>query len=233
MKVGIMQPYFLPYIGYWQLINAVDLFVVCDNIQYIRDSWIRRNRILLDDTDRLFSLPLKKGSNYAEIIDRYLHDSFSEDRDKILNQIKQAYFKAPQYPAVFPLIKECFFYNEKNLFWFVYHSLNEVAHHLGINTKVIISSGIPMDHSLKGKDRVIEMCKVLGASTYINPIGGVGLYDKQEFLENGIELQFLERNPIEYRQYKDFFIPDLSIIDVMMFNSKQEIGDMLLNYSLL
>ena len=220
MTLGIMQPYFFPYIGYWQLMGAVDLYVLCDNFQYTRKGWIRRNRILLDGTDRLISLPLRKGSYYVDISDKYLSEDSAQDMETLLNQIQAAYAKAPQFDAVFPFLRECLCCEEDNLFRFLLHTIRKVEEYLGIDTEIIPSSGIQMDHSLKKQDRVIEMCRVMGASTYINSIGGAELYDKQEFQRNGVELKFLKRDDdIEYRQFGDHFLPDLSIIDVMMFNT--------------
>ena len=234
MTAGIMQPYFFPYIGYWQLIRAVDLFVVCDNFQYTKKGWIRRNRILLDGTDRLISLPLRKGSDYADINERYLSDNFPQERETLLNQIHAAYAKAPQFDAVFPFLRECFCCEDDNLFQFLLHTIRKVEEYLGIDTEIIPTSEIDMDHSLKKQDRVIEMCRAIGVSTYINSIGGGELYDKQEFQRNGVELKFLKRDDdIEYRQFGDHFLPDLSIIDVMMFNTKADISRMLQRYSLL
>lgn len=233
MKLGIMQPYFFPYIGYWQLINAVDKFVVYDNIQFTKSSWIRRNRILLNGKDKLFTLPIKKDSDYLDVRDRYLSDKYENDRQKLINQIKVAYDKAPQFDASFPIIEECINYDNDNLFEYIYHSIIKMVEYLGINTEIIISSNINMDHSLHNKYRVMEICKVLEADIYINPIGGVGLYDKDDFLINGIDLKFVHTNNFKYKQYENEFVPNLSIIDVMMFNSVDEIQKMLEQYELI
>lgn len=227
MKIGIMQPYFFPYIGYWQLINAVNKFVIYDNIQFTKNSWIRRNRILVDGKDKLFTLPIKNDSDYLDVRDRYLSEKYEDVRKKLLNQIKMAYKRAPQFEDVFPIIEECINFNNDNLFEYIYHSIIKVKKYLNINTEIIISSTINMNHSLKNKYRVIETCKVLKGDTYINPIGGVELYDREEFLQNGIELKFLQTNKFEYNQYKNIFVPNLSIIDVMMFNSLERIHEIL------
>lgn len=116
MKLGIMQPYFLPYIGYWQLLNAVDKYIIYDNIEFTKSSWIRRNRILLNGKDKMFSIPIKKDSDFLNIDKRELTEDSIKERVKILNQIKVAYKKAPEFEKVFPLLQKIFLCEEKNLF---------------------------------------------------------------------------------------------------------------------
>jgi len=227
VKVGIMQPYFFPYIGYWQLINTVDKFVIYDNIQFTKKSWIRRNRILLNGKEKLFTLPIKKDSDYLDIKDRYLSEECVDTKRRLLNQIKMAYKKAPQFEFVFPIIKECINFSNDNLFEYIYHSIIKVVEYLNINTDIVIASNVNMDHSLHNKCKVMEICKNLGGDIYINPIGGVELYNKEEFFDNGIELKFLKTDKFEYNQYENYFTSNLSIIDVMMFNSKEEIKELL------
>jgi len=234
MKLAIMQPYFFPYIGYWQLMNAVDKFVVYDNIQYTKGGWIRRNRILLNNSDKLISLPIKNDSDFLDIRDRFISENFyTKEKNKIKNLIKESYRKAPYYEVVKPLIGKILDQNENNLFRFLYNSIIFLKEYLNINTEIIISSSIDMDHSLKNKDRVIEICKKLNADHYINPIGGTKLYNKEEFARHNIKLNFLKTGDIKYQQFGDEFIPNLSIIDVMMFNSREKIQEMLEQYNLI
>ncbi|MDD2476907.1 MAG: WbqC family protein [Dysgonamonadaceae bacterium] len=233
MKLGIMQPYFFPYIGYWQLINSVDVFVVYDNIEFTKNSWIRRNRILLEGRDKLFTLPLKKDSDYLDVRERYLAENFPEKREKIISQINNAYSKAPQFYNVFSLIKECVELNQNNLFEYIYYSIIRVMKYLNIETEIIISSNININHSLQGKHKVMEICKFLGSDVYINPIGGVNLYDKSEFASKEIQLKFLQTEEFEYEQFGNPFVPNLSIIDVMMFNNKIAVKDLLDKYRMI
>ncbi|KEZ88805.1 hypothetical protein IO99_01180 [Clostridium sulfidigenes] len=233
MKIGIMQPYFFPYIGYWQLINTVDKFIIYDNIEFTKKSWIRRNRILLGNTDRMITLPIKKDSDYLNINERMISQNFKMERIKLLNQIKVAYKKSPQFDIIFPLVEDCIMKENRNLFDFIYYSVKKIIDFLNIDTELIISSKINMDHSLKGKERVIEICHQLGAKEYVNPIGGIEIYDKKEFEENGIELFFLKTNAIEYHQFNNNFVPNLSIIDMLMFNDKNRVKDMLLEFKLI
>ena len=228
-----MQPYFFPYIGYFQLINSVDEFVIYDNIQYTKKGWINRNRILLNGKDTLFTVPLKKDSDFLDVVHREISKDWIKDRVKVLNQIKSSYKKAPFFNDVFPLVEKCIINEESNLFKFIYDSLSYINDFLGIKTKIIISSSIDMNHELKSKDKVIEICKKLNSDNYINSIGGMELDDKEEFKKSGIELKFIKSNQIVYEQFSDNFIPWLSIIDVMMFNSKDKLNEYLKNYTLI
>lgn len=216
MKIAVMQPYFMPYIGYFQLIAAVDTFVVYDNIKYTKKGWINRNRLLLNGADTIFSLPLKKDSDYLDVKQRELAADF--DRKKLLNQFKGAYNRAPYFATTFPLLERIINIQESNLFSYLHHSLLEVCSYLDIDTEIRISSSIDIDHNLKGKDKVLAICKATDADTYINAPGGLELYSKDEFQANGIDLKFIQPNLFEYKQFEAPFIPWLSIVDVLMFN---------------
>ena len=220
MKIGIMQPYFFPYIGYFQLIQAVDQFIVYDNIKYTKKGWINRNRILHNGKDMMFSLPLKSDSDYLNVDERELASDFN--RNKLLNQIKSAYRRAPYFPHTFPLCERVVHFEDENLFRFLHHSIVKTCEHLGITTEIKISSDIAIDHNLKNQEKVIALCSAIGASTYVNAIGGMELYSKETFREKDIELKFIKSKPFEYVQFGDEFVPWLSIIDVMMFNSREE-----------
>ena len=229
MKVAIMQPYFFPYIGYFQLINAVDIFVVYDSIEFSKKGWINRNRILVNGKDYIFTLPLKKDSDFLNVNQRFLSDSWNSDKIKLLNKVKEAYRKAPFYNNVIAIFEDVLNYENKNLFSFIKNALIKVLDYLEIKTKIIQSSEIDFDNTLKSQDKVISICKALKAESYINPIGGLELYDKEVFKSKGIELQFLKANPIIHQQYGDQFIMFLSIIDVMMFNSIEDIKKFITN----
>jgi len=228
-----MQPYFMPYIGYFQLMQAVDEFVVYDNIQFTKRGWIQRNRILMNGTDYMFSLPVKKNSDYLDICERQLADSFAVERKKILRRIESAYRKAPIFTSVISVIEQCFNYEDRNLFKFIYNSLLLVCEYLGIASKIVISSELARNNELKNQDKVIDICELMKAKSYINTIGGQALYSKEKFLEKGIELKFIKSKPITYKQFDNEFIPWLSIIDVMMFNSKEQIKEMLKEYEII
>ncbi|MFV0539045.1 MAG: WbqC family protein [Dysgonomonas sp.] len=230
MKLGIMQPYFLPYIGYFQLLNAVDKYVIYDNLQFTKRGWINRNHILQNGKDTLMTIPVEKDSDYLNICERSVSSGF--DKKKLLNQIKESYRKAPYCKEVIPLIEEIVNYNDDNLFNYIYHSIVKICDYLKINTEFIISSTIDIEHSLKGQEKVIAICKALGATEYYNAIGGQELYSIIDFEKENIKLNFVSSNLIEYKQFANEFVPWLSILDVMMFNSTEEIGSMLNEYKL-
>jgi len=230
VRVGIMQPYFFPYIGYFQLIAAVDLFIVYDNIKYTKKGWINRNRMLQNGRDVMFSLPLKNASDYLEVRERELASDFN--RDKLLNQFKEAYRRAPYFKDIFPLVEQIVLYKDANLFRFLYHSIIRICQHLEITTEIRISSDIDIDHDLKNQDKVLALCSAVGATTYVNAIGGIELYSKETFRKSGIELNFIKSKPFEYPQLIESFIPWLSIIDVMMFNSLNVIKSRLAEFNL-
>ncbi|WP_426076591.1 WbqC family protein [Janthinobacterium sp. PSPC3-1] len=217
MKLAIMQPYFFPYIGYFQLLAAVDVFVLYDNIQYTKKGWINRNRVLLNGHDSVFSLPLKKDRDGLDVRERELAADFKPQ--KLLAQLRGAYQKAPHFEQTMLLVETILLRDRKNLFSFLHHSLACIAAHLGIATQIRISSEIAIDHALTSQDKVLALCKELGASTYVNAAGGQALYSKTAFQEQGIVLRFLQARPFEYQQFGQPCVPWLSIIDVLMFNA--------------
>jgi hypothetical protein len=232
MKVAIMQPYFFPYIGYFQLMNAVDEFIVYDNIQFTKKGWINRNRILFNEKDIYITLPIKKDSDYLNISDRFLADSWLMDKKKMVSRIVEAYKNAPLFEAAFPVIEKAILFEESNLFTFIFNSLKLIRDYLNIGTTLIVSSFLPVDHALRAGDKVLEICKARKATAYVNPIGGLELYNKVDFKEKDIDLYFLKTGDIKYPQFKNEFIPFLSIIDIMMFNSKEEIKRQLEIYTI-
>ena len=230
VRLGIMQPYFLPYIGYWQLLSAVDSFVLYDNIQYTKKGWINRNRFLLNGQDALFTIPLKRDSDYLDVVHRWVADDF--DGTKLLRQLESSYRKAPFFNEAFPVFAEIINNPERNLFEYIRDSIERVAAYLAIGTPIIVSSSVDIDHSLRGEEKVIATCRSLGAKIYINTIGGKQLYSVSTFKENGIDLQFIETNPLSYQQFGGEFVSNLSIVDVMMFNSRKSIVAMLAEFTL-
>ena len=232
MKIAIMQPYFFPYIGYFQLINAVDEFVIYDNIEFTKKGWINRNRILVNDTDGVISIPLKKDSDYLHVCDRFLADTWEIDRKKMLNRITESYRKAPYFKDTYEVVEKCVLYKDRNLFKFILNSVQTVMQYLKIDTKLVVSSSVPIDHQLKSDEKVMAICKARGADIYINPIGGLELYDKESFKKNNLELRFQKTNSINYAQFNNEFIPWLSIIDVMMFNNREDIHSKLESFTL-
>ena len=216
-----MQPYFFPYIGYFQLISTADHFVVYDNIQHTKKGWINRNRFLRNGEDIVFSLPLANAAEGLDVRDREISPEFRSD--KLLNALRESYRKAPHYREVMELVARVVQQEERNLFHFLHFSILATCAYLGLKREIIISSEIDVDHTLRADDRIKAICHKLGAKTYINPIGGKELYSKEDFACHSIDLRFLKALDFQYPQFGLPFIPWLSIIDVMMFNSPADI----------
>jgi hypothetical protein len=232
MKSAIMQPYFFPYIGYFQLMNAVDEFIVYDNIEFTKKGWINRNRILVNGQDAYITLPLKKDSDFLDVVDRYLPEIWPDERRKLLNRLTESYRKAPYFKTVFPIIEDSTKIQETNLFRFLLSTLTVVRDYLGITTPFVVSSSVEIDHTLRAEEKVIALCKARGADVYINPIGGLELYSKERFRQNNIDLLFLKADNVRYPQLSNEFVPFLSIIDVMMFNPRERIREFLNQYTI-
>lgn len=232
MKLAIMQPYFLPYIGYFQLMDAVDTFVVYDNIEFTKKGWINRNRILVNGKDEYITLPLKKDSDYLHVCQRFLADSWESDKKKMINKLREAYRKAPRFDHIMPLMEACINYPGSNLFDLIYNSILLVRQALGIETNIIKSSELQIDHQLKSAAKVLAICKELNATEYINSIGGYDLYSGEIFESHHIRLQFLKTDPISYTQFSHPHVPYLSIADVLMFNDRQQVSELLSAYTL-
>jgi hypothetical protein len=232
MKIAVMQPYLFPYIGYFQLINQVDKFILYDDVNYINRGWINRNRILLNGEDKMVTLPLRGASQNKLINEISIHND-KKEKKKLLKTIRHAYIDSPYYDNVFPLIEEIMLNDEVNLAKFIEFSLKKIANYLDLDTKFLVSSEIEKNNELKGQDKILNICKLLDANIYINPIGGYELYSKEKFIEEGIELYFIKTNDIKYNQKSDEFIPNLSIIDILMFNSKYNVKLLLEEYKLI
>ena len=222
-KIAIMQPYFLPYIGYWQLINQVDEFVIYDTIQYTKKGWINRNRFLQNESDATFTLPLKKDSDFLNVCDRELSDNF--DREKLIRQLGGAYKKAPFFNENFPIIESIIMFENNNLFEYINNSVYEICSFLNITTPIVKSSDIHLEfENEKGQDKVINIARARGGTDYINPIGGLDLYDKSTFENHGLNLHFMKADILDYTTFNGAnALPHMSIVDVMMFNPKEDI----------
>ncbi len=228
MIVAIMQPYFFPYIGYWQLLCAADTFVVYDDVNYIKQGYINRNSILVGNEAQKITLEVI-GASSNKLINEV---QVGGNAKKLLKGIEQAYKKAPQYEKVFPLIQNILENPEKNLAKFLGNSIQKISTYLNIDVKILYSSEIEKNCSLKAQDKILDICQQLGVTHYVNAIGGQELYSKEAFKSKNLELNFIQTELIEYKQFKNEFVPYLSIIDIMMFNSKKDIQNMLNNYKL-
>jgi len=229
MKLGIMQPYFLPYIGYFQLINAVDKYVIYDDVQYIKGGWINRNFILLNSERFLINLLLLGASSNKTINEIEVQSN----QVKLKKTIESAYKKAPMFDKVFPVLTNIMEYEKKELGQFLGNSIKELCNYMSINTELIYSSKIEKDNTLKAQDKVMQICNILKADKYLNAIGGQALYNKDDFKKQNIELHFLNSSSKPYTQFNNEFVPYLSIVDVLMFNSVEKVKDILNDYNIL
>ena len=224
-----MQPYLFPYIGYWQLIQAVDTFVIYDDVNYIMRGWINRNYILENGVKKMFTLETRDASQ-NRLINQV---SVGENGGKLIKTITQNYRKAPNFQSVMGILSELLISNEKNLARFITSTIRSVCSYLMIDTKLIVSSEDFDNSNLRGANRIIDICQQLNADVYVNPIGGISLYNESNFANHGLQLYFIESNLIAYPQFSEgLFVPNLSIIDVMMFNSPEIIEGFLNNYNL-
>lgn len=236
MKIGIMQPYFLPYVGYYQLINHVDLFVLFDDVQFIRKGWINRNRIVnADGGSSYINVPIQKCSLSTKIRDVRVKPGESW-KTKILSQCETSYRKkAPHYWKVSKLLSDGLNNDDFiNIVELNKRLLEISCKYIGIDTKIIISSEQGFDYSsiVNSGDWALEISNQLGAKEYINPISGREIFDKSKFQNANIDLRFIRSKPYNYEQH-DTFVPDLSILDLMMFNGEEELVRLVENYEVL
>ncbi|MEJ7912097.1 MAG: WbqC family protein [Chitinophagaceae bacterium] len=228
MKAGIMQPYFFPYIGYFQLINAVDKFIILDEVNYIKKGWINRNYIEIAGASFLFTLPISKASQNTLISDCTI-DSSSSWKHRFLKTLSLGYAKAPYFKPVFPIIEAILLHQEVNLVRFLEHSLKQLCDFLQIRTVIIPGTACYNNLHLRGQDRIVDICQQEGAEVYINPAGGVDLYNKNLFKLKHIELQFLRTHPVPADGVAK---PPFSIIHLMMHHSREKITLMLGQFDL-
>jgi hypothetical protein len=224
--IAIMQPYFLPYIGYFQLMATVDKFVIFDDVNFIPRGWINRNRLLLNGTAHTFTVPLRGASPNKLIYEIELDDEQGW-RKKLLRTIQQAYGRAPYYPQVSALLENLINYPSIRLDDFLLNSLHEIVRYLSLEVEIVSTSRSYKNAHLKGQDRILDICRQERANKYINPIGGISLYDHASFSKRELSLYFLRSRPISYPQGKKEHVAWLSIMDVLMFNEPADIQKLL------
>jgi len=234
MKVAIMQPYFLPYIGYFQLINSVDVFVFYDDVNFIKGGWINRNNLLVNKGKYLYTIPLTDASANNLISETKINSNkFKRSIVKFLKTIEQSYKNAPYYNETMTLLNTIFDKEALTISELAIKSVKQVSYYLGINTNFETSSmKYPETKGMEKSKRLIAICTKLGAESYVNLKGGIELYDKSYFNSKGVDIAFLEANISPYKQFSNEFVPALSIIDILMFNNKVEVREMLDKYNL-
>lgn len=228
MKLAVMQPYLFPYVGYFQLISSVDAFVVYDDVNFVKGGWINRNYILFKDDKQLITLPLQGASQ-----NKLINQIEVGGQHKILKSLLHNYGKAPYFDTVYPIIEDIFVQKEKNLVCFLDYQLRRICDYLGLHPQWHLSSGLDKDNELCGQDKILAICKELGARHYINAPGGKAMYDQQLFSAHGLRLSFIHPRAVAYPQFGKEFVPNLSIIDVMMFNSQEECMALIEEYDFL
>ncbi len=231
MTLAIMQPYFLPYIGYFQLLNAVDKFVLYDDVNFINRGWVNRNQMLVNGKAHLFTIPLENASQ-NKLIHEIPISPQQAWRNKFLKTVAQSYQKAPYFTAVYPMLEEILFSESADISELCFVSLTKLATYLGITTEIEKTSRVYQNSHLKGPERILSICHAERADQYINPIGGMELYNRERFRQEGLDLHFLKSNLHSYPQYKNAFVPWLSILDVLMFTSIEQTHTLLLDFEL-
>lgn len=233
MTLAIMQPYFLPYIGYMQLLNAVDTFVFYDDVAFINRGWVNRNRLLANGRELLFTIPLKDASQNRLINEIALSDE-PKWRDKLLRTVEQSYRKAPQFAEVMPMTERIIRFQAPTIAEYCFHSFSELTAYLGITTRLVSSSSIYENSHLKAQERILDICRQEGAERYINPIGGTELYKPEPFAQLGCELRFIQPKSVPYPQLGTAdFVPWLSILDILMNNAPAATLELLLDFDLI
>ncbi len=226
ITLAIMQPYFLPYLGYFQLMAAVDTLVLYDDVNFINRGWINRNRFNLNGTAHMQTIPLQHASQNKRICDIHISDA-ENWRDKTLKTIRQAYAGASQYARVYPLVEAIIKHPADNLADYLHHSLIMLLEHLGMPTRLVGSSRAYGNQALKAQARIIDICQREHAERYINAIGGVELYDRAAFEAHGLQLAFLRPALPAYDTGAVPFVPGLSIVDVLMHNPPDAMQELL------
>lgn len=227
MKLGIMQPYFMPYIGYFQLMKAVDKYVVYDDVNYIKGGWANRNHILINGEKEMFTVTLQKASPNKLFNEIVIGDDFK----KLMKTLQMNYSRAINFDQTMVLMERIISFPNKQLAVFIANSFREILSYLSVETEILMSSEIPKDNSLRGKDKIIQICEILDADTYYNAVGGKNLYDQEEFREHGITLNFVDSLPQVYSQlHTREFVSGLSMIDVLMNNTKDKVNSLLESY---
>lgn len=233
MKLAIMQPYFFPYLGYWQLMSTVDKFVIYNDVNYIKGGWINRNRILINQKPSYITIPLIKASQNKKILEISIQNN-NQWKVKMLKSISNAYRQSTFFDSVYPLIEDIINYDTDSLSGYLSNQLRSIAYFMGIDTEISYSYNNYDNTNLKGQERIVDICQQVDASHYYNLAGGVSLYDKNIFKNKEIDLLFIEMHDgARYKQHSDNFIPYLSIIDLLMEVEQTKLSKYLNNYNLI
>ena len=229
-KIAVMQPYLFPYLGYFQLMQAVDKFIFYDDVHFINRGWINRNRILVNREPMRFTVPLQSASQNKLIREVQLANP-EQWKKKFLKTLEHAYKHAPYYSRTVQIVHCVLDSTAESILQWILSSIELLCREFSITCERSLSSSYK-NQELSGAARLIDLVKLESGDHYINASGGAALYSKEEFRLAGIELSFLEPELNEYDQQIGSFIPGLSILDVLMFNSTTEIKSELKKYRL-
>lgn len=223
-----MQPYIFPYVGYVQLVNYVDSFVLYDDANYINRGYINRNNILYNENSKRFTLPVISASQNKKISEL----RFSSNLQKPLEFIRHAYSRAPYFPNIFKLVEDVLTAPDKSITSICENGLKSIFKYLDLEVTILRSSNLNYDRTLSPADKLIAISNILGASNYVNSAGGMALYDREYFSDNCCELSFLEMKDFRYQQGRSEFVANLSIIDILMWCEKRDVVKALTNYKI-
>jgi WbqC-like protein len=233
MRLGVIQPYLFPYLGYFQLLHAVDRFAVYDDVAFIKRGWIHRNRLLINGESSLFTIPVRSGTASGLICEVLIDDRGKDQWSaKLLRTIDKAYRRAPEFGAVFPLVERVLDPGVSKIGELALRSIKAVAEFLDLSTTFVDSTTVYDNAELRGEARILDICRREGATDYINPSGGRHLYSASRFADQGVRLHFIVPTLPAYKQFGAAFVPGLSIIDVLMFNSRGVVREYLDQHSL-
>lgn len=227
MRLAIMQPYLLPYLGYFQLIRAVDKFVLYDDVSYIKGGWINRNKIWARGKEHLFTIPLSNGNSGVLIHDVAIAKTYERWRRKFLNTVQQNYSKALNFDEVYGLLEGWLGLSTDSIAEVNFQTLVDCCNWLGIETAIVRTSRVYKNRELERAERLVDICQREGALHYINMAGGLDLYSTEWFWQRGINLDFLSPCLSPYQRANGDFVPGLSILDFMMHVKKTEALDFL------
>jgi hypothetical protein len=230
MKLAIMQPYFYPYIGYFQMIYAVNKFIFYDDVQFIERGWINRNYLLSKEGRQLFTIPLKQYSlgdsiNIIEVAGN------SNWKDSLLKTIYLTYKRAPNFEIIYNIIDSTLKIETSIISDYCIASIISVYNYLKINREFISSSEINYNRTASKTEKIISILESEKASELILPPGSIDLYSKEQF--NVPAYFIIPSDDISYKQFsKTRFEKNLSIIDILMFCDLEIIFKLLNFYSL-
>lgn len=229
MKFAVMQPYLFPYLGYYQLVNAVDKFIFYDDVTFIKGGYINRNNILSNGKAQRFTIPVP-GMSSNTLINEL---SFDKNVKKILKSIEQSYKKAPYFEHVFPIVESVLSDETRNVQHVCSKSISLVFEYLGIKKEFKLSSELDYNRDLSAADKLIAMANIVKSNDYINSPGGIELYEKEFFAARNVKLSFIKMKEVSYQQGKNEFVPYLSMIDILMWNSIEDTKSILNEYEVI